>query len=60
MPTDLEAVLARKREAQSQKEKQRQNDVTMISNWVVICLVMLVLLFVAPRFTQINLMLSLG
>jgi predicted nucleic acid-binding Zn ribbon protein len=52
MPTDLEALFARKCEAQRQKESERQTNITMISVWVIICLVMLVLLFVDKNYAQ--------
>jgi len=48
MPTDLDAVFARKRKAQAQK----QTDITMVSVWFVICLVMLVMLFTDQSFAQ--------
>ena len=43
MPTDLEAVFARRPKAHAQKEKEKQANITMISIWFIICLVMLVL-----------------
>jgi uncharacterized membrane protein YidH (DUF202 family) len=52
MPTDLEAVLALRRKVQAQKEKEKQANITMISVWFIISLVMLVLLFVDKSFAQ--------
>jgi len=47
MPTDLEAVSARKRKVRAQK----QTDTTMVSVWFIICLVML-LLFADQSFAK--------
>jgi hypothetical protein len=52
MPTDLEAVFGQKRKAQAQKEKEKQANITMISVWLIICLVMLVLAFVDNSYAQ--------
>jgi hypothetical protein len=52
MPTDLEAVFARKREMQREKQKERQSNATVLSVWVIICLVMLVLVFVDNSYAQ--------
>ena len=52
MPTDLDAARARKRSAQKENEKQRQTNVTLLSIWTVVCLVMIVLLFVDRRYAQ--------
>ena len=48
MPTDLGVVSARKRKGKAQK----QTDITMVSVWFVICLVMLVLLFADQSFAR--------
>jgi hypothetical protein len=50
MPTDLEVIFAQKRRAQREKERGRQADITMLSLWVIICLVMLVLVFVDKSY----------
>jgi hypothetical protein len=50
MPTDLEVLFAQKRRAQREKETGRQADITMLSLWVIICLVMLVLVFVYKSY----------
>ncbi len=52
MPTDLEALLARKLKAQREKIKERQTNTTMLSVWIIICLVMLVLLFFDSSYAQ--------
>ncbi len=52
MPTDLEAVFARRPKAHAQKEKEKQANITMISIWFIICLVMLVLTFVDKGYAQ--------
>jgi len=52
MPTDLQAVFARKRKAQRVKKKEIQDNTTMLSLWIVVCLVMLVLLFVDKSYAQ--------
>ena len=52
MPTDLDAARARKRKARREKEKQRQTNVTLLSIWTVVCLVMIVLLFVDRSYAQ--------
>jgi hypothetical protein len=48
MPTDLSAVSARQRKAQA----QTQTDITMVSVWFIVCLVMLVLLFADQNFAK--------
>jgi hypothetical protein len=50
MPTDLGAVIERKREAQA----QTQTDITMVLVWFIICLFMLVLLFADQGFAKAN------
>jgi hypothetical protein len=52
MPTDLEVLFARKSEAQRQKKNERQTNITMLSVWIIICLVMLVLVFVDQSYAQ--------
>lgn len=52
MPTDLEAVFARKRKAQRERKKEIQNNTTMLSIWIIVCLVMLVLVFVDKSYAQ--------
>ena len=52
MPTDLQAVFARKRKAQRERKKEIQDNTTMLSLWIVVCLVMLVLLFVDKSYAQ--------
>ena len=46
MPTDLEVLFAQQKE----KERGRQVDITMLSLWVLICLVMLVLVFLDKSY----------
>ncbi len=50
MPTDLQALFAQKRRAQRDKERGRQASITMLSLWVIICLIMLVLVFVDKSY----------
>ncbi len=52
MLTDLEAVFARKRKVETEREKERQSNVTMLSVWFIICLVMLVLVFIDNSYAQ--------
>ncbi len=52
MPTDLDALFEQKCKALREKEKERQNNSTMLSVWVIICLVMLLLLFVDKSYAQ--------
>jgi hypothetical protein len=52
MPTDLQAVFARKRKAQRVKKKEIQDNTTMLSLWIIVCLVMLVLVFVDKSYAQ--------
>ncbi len=52
VPTDLEAVIARKRQAQREREKDNQDNTTMLSVWMIVCLVMLVLVFVDKSYAQ--------
>jgi hypothetical protein len=52
LPTDLAAVLARKRYAKAQRQKENQSDITMISLCVIICLAMLALAFVDTSYAQ--------
>ncbi len=52
MPTDLDALFEQKCKALREKEKERQNNSTMLSVWVIICLVMLLLLFVDKSYSQ--------
>ena len=50
MPTDLGAVIERKRETQA----QTQTDITVVLVWFIICLFMLVLLFADQSFAKAN------
>ncbi len=50
MPTDLQALFAQKCRAQRDKERGRQASITMLSLWVIICLIMLVLVFVDKSY----------
>ncbi len=52
MPTDLEALLARKLKAQRETIKERQTNTTMLSVWIIICLVMLVLAFIDTGYAE--------
>jgi hypothetical protein len=52
MPTDLEAAVARKRRVQREKEKERQDNTTILSVLMIACLVMVVLLFVDKSYAQ--------
>jgi hypothetical protein len=52
MPTDLEAVFARTRKAQRESENERQTNLTMLSVWAIICLLMLVLVFVDKGYAE--------
>jgi hypothetical protein len=48
VPTELGMVLARKRKLQA----KIQTDITMVSVWFIICLVVLILLFADQGFAQ--------
>jgi hypothetical protein len=52
MPTDLVAVITRKRQAQREKQRESQTNITMLSVLVIIYLVMLALLFVDKSYAQ--------
>ena len=55
MPTDLEALFARKRKARWEKNKESQAVLTMLSVSVIISLVMLVLVFADKSYAQADL-----
>jgi hypothetical protein len=52
MPTDLEALLARRRKARTEKNKESQAALTMLSVLVIIWLVVLVLVFADNSYAQ--------
>ena len=52
MPTDLEAVFARKRKAQRKKKEEKQSNITMLSVWIIVCLVILMLVFIDKGHAQ--------
>jgi hypothetical protein len=52
MPTDLVAVITRKRQAQREKQRESQTNITMLSVLVIIYLVMLALVFVDKSYAQ--------
>jgi hypothetical protein len=52
MATDLEALFARKRRALREKETERQTAITMLSVWVIICLIMLALVFFDKSYAE--------
>jgi hypothetical protein len=52
MPTDLEALFARKRKARWEKNKESQAVLTMLSVSVIISLVVLVLVFTDKSYAQ--------
>jgi hypothetical protein len=52
MPTDLEALFARKRKARWEKNKESQAVLTMLSVSVIISLVVLVLVFADKSYAQ--------